>query len=123
VSLGGGALTVSSPTNQVNGLIPGVSLNVLKENQTVSVTVRQDTEATVKAVGEFVAAFNGVKDLIADQTRFDPGTQAAGVLLGNRDVAELANELSAACRPPSPGWAPAPTGCRRSGWRSTTRGS
>ncbi|MDY3557880.1 flagellar filament capping protein FliD [Gemmata sp. JC673] len=103
VGSGGNALTVSSPTNQVNGLINGVTLNVLQENKTVSVTVKPDTDATVKAVQDFVTAFNGVKDQIADLTKFDPATNASGVLLGDRDVAALANDLSSALSTTIPG--------------------
>lgn len=103
IGSGGNALTVSSPTNQVNGLISGVSLNVLQENKSITVTVKADTDSTVKAVQDFVTSYNAVKDLIADQTSFDADTQAAGVLLGNRDVAALTNELSSALSATIPG--------------------
>ncbi|MBY0458904.1 MAG: flagellar filament capping protein FliD [Gemmataceae bacterium] len=103
VGSGPNALTVASPTNQVNGLLAGISLNVLQENKTVTVTVKQDTDAAVKAVQDFATAYNGVQDLIADQTKFDPATNTKGVLLGNRDVASLANDLAGALSATIPG--------------------
>ncbi len=105
---GAGALTVTSPTNQVNKLIPGVSLNLVRADPTKSVTltVANDTDATVKATQDFVDAYNGVRDFVADQTRYDPQSKDAGILLGNSDANALANELSAALSASVPGLNP-----------------
>ncbi len=105
VGSGPGALTVTGATNTVNRLIPGVSLNLLRAEpgKTVSLTVANDTASTVKAVSEFVAAFNDVRDFLNEQTRFDSETRAAGVLQGNRDAAQVADELAAAITATVPG--------------------
>jgi flagellar hook-associated protein 2 len=62
---GAGALTVSSPTNVVNGLISGVTLNLVAANSTtpVTLTVANDTTAATKAVQAFVDAYNTFTDL------------------------------------------------------------
>lgn len=105
IGSGTGALTVNSATNQVNKLIPGVSLNLLKADTTkpITLTVSNDNEAVVKATQEFVDSYNAVRDFISEQTKFDPETKAAGALIGNRDLAELTNELSAALNASVPG--------------------
>lgn len=102
---GAGALTVTSSTNQVNSLIPGVSLNLLKADpsKTITLTVANDTEAVVRSVEEFVESYNATIEFINSQSSFDPKTQQAGVLLGNRDAAALANELAAAINTTIPG--------------------
>ncbi|MBA4065274.1 MAG: hypothetical protein C0501_16495 [Isosphaera sp.] len=102
-----GALTVTSATNQVNDLIPGVSLNLLKADSTkpLTVTVGNNTEAAGKAVRDFVDAFNAVRTFITDNSKFNTDTNEAGKLLGNRDAANLANELSAALSASIPGLA------------------
>ncbi|MFM8273116.1 MAG: flagellar filament capping protein FliD, partial [Gemmata sp.] len=107
VGSGAGALTVSSPTNQVNRLIPGVSLNLQQANaaKPITLTVASDNEAVVKATQDFVDSFNAVRDFVAEKTAYDPETKAAGVLLGNRDVGELTNELAGALNASIPGLA------------------
>lgn len=107
VKLGSGAsaLTVTSPTNQLNSLIPGVALNLVQADATKSITltVSNDTEGVVKAIQGFVDAYNATVDFINSQSRFDPATQQAGVLLGNRDARGLVNELAAAVGATVPG--------------------
>jgi flagellar hook-associated protein 2 len=107
VGSGAGALTVSNATNQINKLIPGVSLNLLRADpvKPVTLTVANDTEATVKAMQDFVDAYNGVRDFLNEQTAYNAETKAAGVLQGNRDAAALGNELSAALAASIPGLA------------------
>ena len=102
---GGGAVVIRSGSNVVNNLVPGVTLTLQTADpaKTVNLTVSNDTTAAVKSVREFADAFNAVKDFIADQTRFDATTGAAGTLLGNGDVAELANQLSDAISTSLPG--------------------
>ncbi|MBP3956831.1 flagellar filament capping protein FliD [Gemmata sp. G18] len=105
VGSGAGAITVTSATNQVNNLITGVSLNVLQADaaKTITVTVKADTDATVKSVQDFVTSYNAVRDFITEQTQFDADSSTAGALLGNGDVSALANELSGALSATIPG--------------------
>lgn len=95
---------VRSATNQVNGLIPGVSLNLLKPSAgPVTVTVANDTTAAAKAVTDFVTSYNAVQDYIREQSAFDADTRSGGVLIGNRDAIQLADDLSAALSATVPG--------------------
>lgn len=100
---GPGALTIASPTNQVNSAIAGVTLNLLKEGQAVTVTVSADTAATVSAVQDFVTSYNAVKTFIAEQTRFSADTGTAGALIGNSDINNIADELASALSASVPG--------------------
>jgi flagellar hook-associated protein 2 len=102
---GAGAIVVQSASNQVNGLIPGVSLNLLSANpaKPVTLSVATDTESLSKSVQDFVTAYNAAVGFINDQSRFDPSTQTAGVLLGNNDAAALRNDLAAALSATIPG--------------------
>ncbi len=105
VGSGAGALAVSSPTNQVDGVIPGVTLNLLQANpnENVTLTVAADTSAITKAVQDFVGAYNDAVGAIAGATSFDPSTNTAGVLLGNADVNNIQGRLAAALGSAVPG--------------------
>lgn len=96
VGSGAGALTVNSPTNQVNNLFSGVTLNLqgADPNTTVNLTVANDTATAKGAITDFVKAYNDLMSYIGDKTKFDEKTQTAGILLGNNSVADIRNQLS-----------------------------
>lgn len=104
---GAGALTVSSASNQVNGLIPGVSLSLLRADpaRPISLSASNDTTGAAKAVQDFVDAYNGVVGFLNDQSKDDAKTQSAGLLLGDRNAAALADDLAGAPTATIPGMA------------------
>jgi flagellar hook-associated protein 2 len=92
---GAGSVTLESETNEIDGLIAGVRLNLLEAapGETVSLTVGQDTESAVTAVEDFVASFNDVLDFVDAATRFDPATNQAALLQGNRTLYSIQDRL------------------------------
>lgn len=88
---GAGAITVANSTNQLDGLIPGVSLSLKKADPTTPVTldVGVDSEAAKTAVQDFVDAYNDVLSYIGNQTTFNPASNQGGPLLGNRSVNDI----------------------------------
>ncbi len=108
VGRGAGALTVNSPTNQLDKLIPGVSLKLLTADpaKPLSLTVANDTEAAVKSAQAFVDSYNDVREYLSEQTKYDADAKRAGVLLGNRDAAEVASDLVDALTATVPGTNP-----------------
>lgn len=110
VSLGSGpgAVTVNSATNQVTGLIPGVTITVAKADaaKPISLTVGNDTAGASKAVDEFVTAYNAAIDYVRDRSKFDAESKSAGILLGDRTAKSLTNELTAALQTTLPGLNP-----------------
>jgi flagellar hook-associated protein 2 len=93
---GSGALTVQSPTNQVNNLINGVTLQLqaTTAGQPVTLTVGNDTAAAQKAILGFVQAYNGLSQAIKSQTSYDSQTGIAAPLLGNSDMLQMQNQLN-----------------------------
>ncbi|MCL5256746.1 MAG: flagellar filament capping protein FliD [Chloroflexi bacterium] len=78
---------LSSASNTVTGIIPGVTLTLKSTSTTpVEVTIGQDTDKTVSAVKDFVAKFNDVISTIKDQTKYSSDTKEAGLLLGDPSV-------------------------------------
>ncbi|MEQ1905019.1 MAG: flagellar filament capping protein FliD [Pirellulaceae bacterium] len=96
IGSGPGAITAEFESNQVDGLIEGVVLDLLSvdANQDVAITVSRDLEAVKTDIQEFVDGYNSLIDFIAEQSKFDTATQTAGPLLGNRSVANLQNQMS-----------------------------
>lgn len=102
---GPGAITVESASNEVPGLIDGVTLNLLQADPARAITVRveADVAAGTAAVQDFVDAFNSTLDFIANLTRFDAATGQSGLLLGDRTAIDIQQQLRAAVLDVVPG--------------------
>jgi flagellar hook-associated protein 2 len=63
------SLGISSASNVVSDVVPGVTLTLSKEDatKTATVTVKRDTAETTKTVDKFVTAYNDLVTFFADQ--------------------------------------------------------
>lgn len=95
---GPGAITAEYDSLQIDGLIDGVTLDVKSADPdtTVTIDLSRDTQTARDAIESFVADYNSVIEYIDSTTRFDPNTNAASPLLGNRSVSVIKNRLFAA---------------------------
>lgn len=85
-------IEITSPTNQVEGAIQGVTLN-LEEEGSSTVVVEQDTRAVREAITSFVDAYNDLKETMGELTSFDPDTGIAGELLGDSAVRTVESRM------------------------------
>jgi flagellar hook-associated protein 2 len=88
---------VESTTNTVSGVIPGVTLELSKENGAapITLTVGADSSAAEQAVNTFVSAYNSVISAINGQFAYDPSTKQSGVLAGDTTLISLQSDLLA----------------------------
>ncbi|UYO76239.1 flagellar filament capping protein FliD [Halomonas qinghailakensis] len=85
-------IAITSPTNQVEGAIQGVTLNLQEEGDS-TVAVEQDTRAVREAITGFVDAYNDLKGTIGELTSFNAETGAAGELLGDSAVRTVESRM------------------------------
>lgn len=92
---GAGAISAEYETNTVDGLIDNVTLQLTKADpgNPITIEIDPDTEAAQEAVEGFVENFNQIIDFIDNVTRFNPETEEASPLLGNRNATSIKNEL------------------------------
>ena len=92
---GSGAMTVSSSSNTLNSLIPGVTLSLdsAAPSTPVSVTVGSDTTSITNDINAFVTAYNNVISSIQQQTSYNATTGQAGMLLGNVQTQNIENQI------------------------------
>ncbi|QDT33319.1 flagellar filament capping protein FliD [Thalassoglobus polymorphus] len=95
---GPGALTVQSASNEVKSLIQGVTLNLLAadSDQEVQIRVNPNTEPATTAINDLVDSYNAIMDFVDDLVRFNPETDQAGLLIGDRTVTDIQNEIRSA---------------------------
>lgn len=85
-------VAITSATNQVEGAIQGVTLNLQSEG-TSTVAVEQDTRAVREAVTNFVESFNALKASTGELTTFDEETGQAGPLNGDSTVRTVESRM------------------------------
>lgn len=102
---GTGAISVKSSTNEVDGLISGVKLNLLQADagKTISVTIGRNNEAATEAVQDFIDAYNGLISNIDSSVRYDADSEAAGPLQGVRTVTSIQQKIRASVLDTVPG--------------------
>ncbi len=86
---------ISSSSNQINGVIAGVTLNLqaAAPSTAVAISVAADTNAITTAIENFVSAYNAVVQDINSQFAVDPTTHTAGVLAGDSALRMVQEQL------------------------------
>jgi len=78
---------IRSSTNKLDGVVHGVSINLLSaKDADVTLTVNQDVDSVVEAIQGFVDKYNDVQTTIAADTSFNQDTLQRGPLLGDSTV-------------------------------------
>ncbi|QDT11881.1 flagellar filament capping protein FliD [Planctomycetes bacterium K23_9] len=92
---GPGAITASYSSNTVDGLIENVTLDLkqVSDGDTVTIEIEEDIAGSKDAIESFVSDFNSIMDFIDAQTKYNPDTDQASPLLGNRSVSNIKNKL------------------------------
>ncbi|HVL98964.1 MAG TPA: flagellar filament capping protein FliD [Egibacteraceae bacterium] len=93
-----GTLDVHRPTNTVNDLVEGVTLQLRQVTgaQCVTVSTRRDADAAVKTVRGLVDALNGALASMKELSSYNAESNRAGPLQGNATLRRLVSDLRAA---------------------------
>jgi flagellar hook-associated protein 2 len=70
-----------------------LDLKQASAGNTITIEVQEDTNAAIDAIESFVSDYNSIIDFIDNQTRYNPDTDQASPLLGNRSISQLKNRL------------------------------
>jgi flagellar hook-associated protein 2 len=86
-------IAVESASNELSGVIEGLTLRLRKEGASTELNVSADTEAVKTAINEFATAYNNLAKSIAEQTKYDATSKVAGVLQGDSAATGLQRQL------------------------------
>src|SRR6202034_132931 len=95
VSVGGtGGYQVTSQTNALSGLLPGITISLASVSSTpVTVTVSPDGSTVAGNVQTLVSAANQLLSTISTDTAYNTQTKTAGPLNGNLSLTSLAQQV------------------------------
>ena len=80
-------LSVTSASNQVNGLVPGLELNLLATTSTaVVMSVSRDTSVAKQAITDLVAAYNTFEGVFSGLTAVGSSTAESGSLKSDSSI-------------------------------------
>ena len=97
VGSGAGSYEVTSSTNTVSGLLPGVTVTLKSANATpVTITVSRDGSAMAAKVQAIVDSANDLQKSIASLTAYDPETKKASPLTGDAQMRRLVSSMTRA---------------------------
>ncbi|MBL0720450.1 flagellar filament capping protein FliD [Piscinibacter sp. Jin2] len=92
-------LAVESAGNQLDGAIPGLSLNLQALTSTpAEISVSSDSGGQKAAVQAFADAYNALNNYLRTQTRYDEGTSTAGTLQGDSTAVSLLGRMRSMLR-------------------------
>jgi flagellar hook-associated protein 2 len=91
-------ISISSATNSVTGVLPGVTLSLLSADPgvDVSLSVAPDTSQVQSALQQFVTDYNQLVSDLSTQFTFSSSTGSEGVLAGDSTVRNLQSEVLSA---------------------------
>ncbi len=93
---GSSAVTVRKSSNTITDLINGVTLNLIKEDatQTITVNITRNTLGVSGVVDGFVDALNAVEKFVQDKAFFDTTTNATGPLFGDPNLLSIRTKVA-----------------------------
>lgn len=87
-------LTIAAASNHLEGVIENVTLDLRRATTApIEIGVQSDSKAIRESIDAFVKAYNELNKLIAEQTRYDPATKAAGPLQGNQSAIRVQQQM------------------------------
>jgi len=86
-------ISISRPTNSIENLIDGVSLEVSEAGVTSTVKVSQDLGKVADRVGAFVEKFNALQQTIQGLSGFNAETGQGGILSGDSAIRGIQNQM------------------------------
>ena len=86
-------IAVESSSNELSGVIDGLTLRLRKVNDSAEIAVSSDSEGIKSAITAFSDAYNALSKALTDQTRYDPTTKVGGPLQGDSAATGLQRQL------------------------------
>ena len=87
-------LSVTSASNNLAGVVDGLTLNLVKVNATPTlVTVAQDNTSITAAIQAFATAYNTLSTLLTADTKYDATTDTAGPLQADSTAVSIQRQL------------------------------
>ncbi|MCU0316618.1 MAG: flagellar filament capping protein FliD [Fimbriimonadaceae bacterium] len=79
-------LSLTSPSNTITEVVPGVTINLKKEG-TTTLNFTRDNDKVKQTIKQFQTAFNDVVGFVRENSKYDKDTQNSSLLFGDSNLA------------------------------------
>lgn len=86
-------ISITKSSNTISDVIQGVTLNLLKQSASTTITVAQNSSAVQSGVQNFVKAYNTLSQTIGGLTAYDASTGQAAILQGDYSTLSILNQV------------------------------
>lgn len=86
-------IEVESASNELEGVVDGLTLRLRQEGGSADIAVTSDREAVKTAIQDFATAYNNLSKLITEQTKYDAASKTGGPLQGDSAATGLQRQL------------------------------
>jgi flagellar hook-associated protein 2 len=86
-------IDVESASNELTGVVDGLTLRLRKQGASADVSVTSDRDAVKTAIQDFATAYNALTKAISDQTKYDAASKTGGPLQGDSAATGLQRQL------------------------------
>ena len=87
-------IDITSASNTVTNVLPGVTLNLLATHaETHNLTITSDQTAVKKSLNDFVSAYNALAKFAKQQFTFDKAKNSSGILGSDPTLRQIAEDL------------------------------
>ena len=94
-------IAVNSASNELSGVVQGVTITLRKEAASAEIGVTADREAVANAVKTFAEAYSQLALFITEQTKYNEATKSGGTLQGDSSATGLLSRLRGVLNLPS----------------------
>jgi flagellar hook-associated protein 2 len=94
-------IAISSASNELGGVVAGMTITLRKEGASTEVSVAADRESVVTAVKTFAEAYSELAKFITEQTKYDAASNTGGPLQGDSAATGLLSRLRSVLNLPS----------------------
>lgn len=86
-------IPMTSASNTVTNAIQGVTLNLLSQGASSTISVSNDTSSVTNKINSFVTAYNSAMSLVNSESAYNSTSKTAGVLAGDMTVQTVKTQL------------------------------
>jgi flagellar hook-associated protein 2 len=86
-------VSMTKKSNTITDAIQGVTLDLLTEGSSTSLSVTNDTDAITQKLNNFISAYNKVITLINSESSYNANSKTAGVLSGDSTIQTIQQQL------------------------------
>jgi flagellar hook-associated protein 2 len=94
-------IAVNSASNELSGVVQGLTITLRKEGASAEIGVTADREAMTNAVKTFADAYSQLAQYIGEQTKYNEASKTGGALQGDSSATGLLSRLRSVLNLPS----------------------